>query len=40
MKNFSNDCILGIIASTLYNEDDYIRDFNSYEKLIKKNNDA
>ena len=40
MENFSKDCILGVIASSIYNESDYIRDFNSFEELIKKNNDA
>ena len=40
MENVSKDCILGVIASSIYNESDYIRDFNSFEELIKKNNDA
>tara|TARA_B100000927_G_C16389837_1_gene438865 strand:- start:148 stop:585 length:438 start_codon:yes stop_codon:yes gene_type:complete len=40
MENFSNDCIIGVIASSNYNEKDYIRDFDSYKELIKKNNDA
>lgn len=33
MKEFSDDCVLLVIASEHYNEDDYIRD---YQKFIDK----
>ena len=33
MKNFSDDCVLLVIASEHYDEDDYIRD---YQKFIDK----
>lgn len=35
MHEFSEDCVLRVLASEYYDEDDYIRDYNSFEKLIK-----
>lgn len=36
MKNFSEDCVLMVIASEHYDEDDYIRDYNDFLKEVKK----
>ncbi len=30
MKNFSEDCILVVLASEHYDESDYIRDYNRF----------
>ena len=30
MSKFSSDCVLLVIASELYNEDDYIRDYQEF----------
>ena len=35
MYNFSEDCILLIIASEHFNEDDYIRDYDTFLKLAR-----
>jgi UDP-2-acetamido-3-amino-2,3-dideoxy-glucuronate N-acetyltransferase len=35
MYNFSEDCILLVIASDYYNEDDYIRDYKDFLKYIQ-----
>ena len=32
MKDFSEDCVLVVLASEHYNEDDYIRDYNQFLK--------
>lgn len=36
MYDFSADAVLLCLASELYNEDDYIRDYNEFLKLIKE----
>lgn len=35
MKDFSEGCVLIVYASEHYNEDDYIRNYESFKKLIK-----
>ncbi len=35
MKNFSPDAVLLVLASDYYNEEDYIRDYNEFQKLSK-----
>ncbi|EKR74246.1 sugar 3,4-ketoisomerase [Leptospira noguchii] len=37
MENFSSGCILLVVASDYYREDDYIRNYSDFIKLIKKN---
>ncbi len=39
MYDFSKDCVLMVLANTFYNEKDYIRDFDTFLKEIKKNED-
>jgi dTDP-4-dehydrorhamnose 3,5-epimerase-like enzyme len=34
MHNFSKDCVLLMIASDIYDESDYIRDYDSFKKLF------
>lgn len=34
MSNFSKDCVLLVVASDYYNEDDYIRDYEEFLKYI------
>ncbi len=34
MKNFSNNCILLVLASDVYKKDDYIRDYDEFKKYI------
>ncbi|HDM8164133.1 TPA: WxcM-like domain-containing protein [Vibrio harveyi] len=34
MHNFSEDCVLLILASDKYNEDDYIRDYNCFRNEV------
>jgi dTDP-4-dehydrorhamnose 3,5-epimerase-like enzyme len=34
MKNFSNNCILLVLASEVYKKDDYIRDYDEFKKYI------
>jgi hypothetical protein len=34
MKNFSENCILLVLASDVYHEDDYIRDYDEFLKYI------
>ena len=34
MCNFSADCILLVVASELYDENDYVRDYRDFEELI------
>ena len=36
MKDFSEDCVLMVIASEHYDENDYIRDYNEFLKEVKK----
>ncbi|MFT8210428.1 MAG: sugar 3,4-ketoisomerase [Symbiopectobacterium sp.] len=35
MHDFSDDCVLMVLADRLYDESDYIRDYNDFLKLIK-----
>ncbi len=40
MKNFSEDCVLLVIASEYYDEKDYIRDYQKFiDKVIKNEKD-
>jgi dTDP-4-dehydrorhamnose 3,5-epimerase-like enzyme len=34
MKNFSNNCILLVLASDVYKKEDYIRDYDEFKKYI------
>lgn len=36
MHDFSNDCVLMVLASDIYDEDDYIRDYQIFLQEIKK----
>lgn len=36
MYNFSSDAVLLVLASEYYNEEDYIRDYDKFLELIKK----
>ncbi len=36
MSNFSEDCILLVLASDGYEESDYIRNYDKFSKLVKK----
>ena len=38
MKNFSSDCVLLVLASDHYKENDYIRDYKKFLELL--NNDT
>ena len=38
MKNFSADCVLVVIASEHYDESDYIRDYDTFLKILENNN--
>ncbi len=35
MKNFSNDCLILVVASGYYDEADYIRDYDEFKKSIR-----
>lgn len=35
MKNFSKDCVLVVLASEHYDENDYIRDYNIFIQKVK-----
>ena len=35
MKDFSEDCVLVVLASEHYNEDDYIRDYNQFLQVVQ-----
>jgi dTDP-4-dehydrorhamnose 3,5-epimerase-like enzyme len=37
MHDFSDDCILMVIASDYYDEDDYIRDYDEFLKTVNEN---
>lgn len=39
MYDFSEDAVLMCLASDIYKEEDYIRDYNEFLKFIKKEND-
>ncbi len=36
MRNFSKDCIILVISNNIYKENDYIRDYRTFIKSIKK----
>lgn len=36
MKNFSSDCVLLVLASEHYDEADYIRDYQEFQKTIEQ----
>ncbi len=36
MKNFSKDCVLMVLSNELYNEDEYIRDYKEFQRLLKQ----
>lgn len=36
MSNFSSDCVLVVLADSLYEEGDYLRDYDGFIKYIKK----
>lgn len=36
MYDFSDGAVLMVLASELYNEDDYIRDYDEFLKMVKK----
>lgn len=38
MRDFSEDCVLLVLASELYTEDDYIRDYNVFINRLSDNN--
>ncbi|WP_429049178.1 sugar 3,4-ketoisomerase [Aeromonas veronii] len=38
MYDFSQDCILLVLASDIYDEADYIRDYDSFMQLSKRHN--
>lgn len=36
MENFSDDCVLLVLASDVYNESDYIRDYSEFLREVRK----
>ena len=36
IKSFSNDCVLVVLASEHYNEEDYIRNYDEFTKMVNK----
>lgn len=36
MKNFSEDCVLVVLASEHYNENDYIRNYDEFLKIVNE----
>ena len=40
MKNFSSDCILLVMADDYYCENDYIRDYDSFLRKVKENENS
>lgn len=34
MHDFSNDCVLMVLASSVYDEADYIRDYDEFTKMV------
>jgi dTDP-4-dehydrorhamnose 3,5-epimerase-like enzyme len=36
MTDFSKDCVILVIANGYYNEDEYIREYDAFLKLVKK----
>ena len=37
LKNFSNNCVVIVLADNHYKESDYIRNYSEFKKLIRKN---
>ncbi len=37
MHDFSEDCVLMVVASELYDEADYIRDYSQFMKVVNRN---
>lgn len=37
--DFSDDCVLLVIADSFYDEEDYIRDYNVFLKIVEKKNE-
>lgn len=35
MRNFSDDCFIGVFASSVYKESDYIRNFHDFKRMLK-----
>ena len=35
MKDFSNDCVLVVLASENYDENDYVRNYDDFLKKVK-----
>ena len=35
MNQFSSDCVLLVLANDYFDENDYIRDYNEFKKLVK-----
>jgi len=35
MEKFSNDCVILVLANDYYNENDYIRDYDEFLKIVK-----
>lgn len=40
MHDFSDDCVLVVLASEYYDESDYIRDYHHFLTISRKNNDS
>ena len=36
MYDFSQDCVLLVLADNLYDEDDYVKDYNDFLRLVKE----
>lgn len=36
MHNFSEDCVLMVLANDYYDESDYIRDYNEFKKMVSE----
>lgn len=36
MRDFSEDCVLLVLASEYYDEDDYIRDYDDFIEVVRK----
>lgn len=37
MSHFSKDCVILVLASDFYKESDYIRDYNEFKRVVRKN---
>ncbi|MEQ5821816.1 FdtA/QdtA family cupin domain-containing protein [Halomonas sp. SCS19] len=40
MYDFSEDCVLMVLADSYYDEEDYIRNYDSFLRVVKKNHDT